>query len=133
MQRFLLLMTLLALSFPALVSCSCIENKIAVISLNGVIQEESQLSLFGGSAITPHDVRRDLQRAQNDSTVKAIVMQVNTPELQQDVLRDDRAATEVVAPPEGCGVVQVRRVQQGHVIRRVGKDGFHFRFGSPYK
>jgi len=79
MQRFILLMTLLVLSFPVLVSCSGIENKIAVISLSGVIQEESRLSLFGGSAITPHDVRRDLQRAQKDITVKAIVVQVNTP------------------------------------------------------
>lgn len=79
MQRFILLMALLVLSFPVLVACSGIENKIAVISLNGVIQEESQLSLFGGSAITPHDVRRDFQRAQNDITVKAIVVQVNTP------------------------------------------------------
>ena len=70
---------ILVLAVSLLTSCSAIVNKVAVISLNGVIQIESGSSVFSGSSITPDDVRKQLERAQNDFNVKAIVIQVNSP------------------------------------------------------
>ncbi len=61
-------------------SCTLAQNKVAVISLDGPIQYESSAGLlFGGSAITPELVRTQLERAKNDSRVKAIVIQINSP------------------------------------------------------
>ena len=61
-------------------SCALAQNKVAVISLDGPIQYESSAGLFfGGSAITPGLVRTQLERAKNDSRVKAIVIQINSP------------------------------------------------------
>ena len=61
-------------------SCALAQNKVAVISLDGPIQYESSAGLFfGGSAITPELVRTQLERAKNDSRVKAIVIQINSP------------------------------------------------------
>ncbi|MGA2367526.1 MAG: signal peptide peptidase SppA [Dehalococcoidia bacterium] len=70
---------ILVLAISLLTSCSAIVNKVAVISLNGVIQIESGSSAFSGSSITPDVVRKQLERAQNDYNVKAIVIQVNSP------------------------------------------------------
>lgn len=56
------------------------EDKVAVISLSGPIQSESTSGfLFGGSSITPQLVRSYLERARNDSAVKAVVLQVESP------------------------------------------------------
>ncbi|MGA9047569.1 MAG: signal peptide peptidase SppA [Dehalococcoidia bacterium] len=60
-------------------ACGAVVNKVAVISLNGVIQIESSSSVFSGSSITPDEVGKQLERAQNDFNVKAIVIQVNSP------------------------------------------------------
>jgi protease-4 len=72
----LALVLLISLSF---LSCSLPVSKIAVISLNGTIQEGSRSSFFGGSAITPDDVRSNLKKATSDPMVKAIVIRVNSP------------------------------------------------------
>lgn len=62
-----------------LVPLGCISGggKIAVISLSGPIQAKS--SFFLGSAITPELVREQLTKAERDGTVKAIVIQVESP------------------------------------------------------
>jgi len=70
---------ILVLAVSLLTSCSAIVNKVAVISLNGVIQIGSGASFFSSSSITPDDVRKQLERAQNDFNIKAIVIQVNSP------------------------------------------------------
>ncbi len=60
-------------------SCTLAQNKVAVISLSGLIQYESSSFIFGGGAITPDAVRTELERAKNDDSVKAIVLQINSP------------------------------------------------------
>ncbi|MHB8086374.1 MAG: signal peptide peptidase SppA [Dehalococcoidia bacterium] len=79
MRPVILFILIVLLSACFLTSCSAVVSKVAVISLNGVIQIESGSSVFSGSAITPDDVRKQLERAQNDFSVKAIVIQVNSP------------------------------------------------------
>ncbi len=69
------LLVIVAASF----SCTLAQNKVAVISLNGPIQYESSSFIFGGGAITPDAVRTELERAKNDDSVKAIVLQINSP------------------------------------------------------
>jgi len=54
-------------------------NKVAVISLSGPIQPESSGFLFGGNVITPQQVRSQVERAKNDISVKAVVLQVESP------------------------------------------------------
>lgn len=66
-------------SIAAMCSCSLAGNKIAVIPLEGAIQSSPNESIFGGSAITPDGVRKQLNRVKNDVMVKAIVLQVNSP------------------------------------------------------
>ena len=73
-----LVMTLLVV-FAISTSCNIAQNKVAVISLSGPIQSESSSFFFGGTAITPESVRSELERANNDVGVKAIVLQVNSP------------------------------------------------------
>jgi protease-4 len=69
------LLVIVAASF----SCTLAQNKVAVISLNGPIQYESSSFIFGGGAITPDAVRTELERAKSDDSVKAIVLQINSP------------------------------------------------------
>lgn len=81
MNRFkalIWLVVLITLLIP-LASCTITQNKIAVISLTGTIQSESSSFFFGGSAITPESVRTELERAKEDTGVKAIVLQINSP------------------------------------------------------
>lgn len=81
MNRFkalIWLVVLITLLIP-LASCTITQNKIAVISLTGPIQSESSSFFFGGSAITPESVRTELERAKEDTGVKAIVLQINSP------------------------------------------------------
>ncbi len=57
---------------------SPVGGRIAVIPLSGGIQDGSDaFSLSGG--ITPAHVRRQLQRAERDPRVKAVVLRVNSP------------------------------------------------------
>jgi len=59
--------------------CTSGGNKIAVVPLNGPIQSGEAGLLFGGSVITPQLVRSQLERARQDDTVKAVVLQVESP------------------------------------------------------
>ena len=72
------LMALLVV-FAVSTSCAVVQNKVAVISLSGPIQSESSSFFLGGNVITPESVRTELERANNDVSVKAIVIQVNSP------------------------------------------------------
>ncbi len=72
------LVTLLVLCSMS-ISCAMAENKIAVIRLSGAIQSESSGLFPGGNVISPQLVRSQLGRAKNDMTVKAIVLQVESP------------------------------------------------------
>jgi protease-4 len=72
------LVTLLVLCSMS-ISCTITENKVAVIRLSGAIQAESSGLFPGGNVISPQLVRSQLGRAKNDMTVKAIVLQVESP------------------------------------------------------
>ncbi len=54
-------------------------DKVAVISLSGSIASEGEEGLMASVAITPDFVREQLDRAKNDSAVKAIVIKINSP------------------------------------------------------
>lgn len=58
--------------------CASVGNKIAVISLNGSITSSGSSFLFG-QVINPDRVREQLQRAERDVAVKAIVIRVESP------------------------------------------------------
>jgi len=60
-------------------ACTGVGNKVAVISLSGPIQYGSSGLLFGGSVISPKLVRSQLERAKKDISVKAVVIQVESP------------------------------------------------------
>jgi len=79
MPRIIVGLFILLCLMPVIMSCSAIGNKIAIIPLDGVIQPASGATLFSGSAITPDLVRKDLQKVKDDVTVKAIVIQINSP------------------------------------------------------
>jgi protease-4 len=81
MRKFaaIVCLTALLVIVAASFSCTLTQNKVAVISLNGPIQYESSSFIFGGGAITPDAVRTELERAKNDDSVKAIVLQINSP------------------------------------------------------
>jgi protease-4 len=70
--------TLIALGAMS-TSCSIVKNKVAVISLSGPVQMDSSGLFFGGSVISPEFVRSQLKRAEDDTAVKAIVIQVESP------------------------------------------------------
>ncbi len=52
-------------------------EKVTVISLNGSIADDE--GSFFAAGITPKSVRQQLERARGDSSVKAIVLKVNSP------------------------------------------------------
>ena len=79
MKRNLIPIILMFFILPIFFACSALDNKIAVIPLSGTIQAEADIPLFGGSTITPASVRSYLKRASEDTEVKAIVLQVNSP------------------------------------------------------
>jgi protease-4 len=74
----LVTLLLLAMMIPA--SCVSIStgDKIAVILLSGSITAGGTFSLFG-SAITPQLVKEQLGRAEEDSSVKAVVLRIESP------------------------------------------------------
>ena len=74
----LVIILLVAMLIPT--SCVSIElaDKIAVIPLSGVITVEGSSLLFG-STITPELVKGQLDRAEGDIAVKAIVLHIESP------------------------------------------------------
>ena len=60
-------------------ACILAVNKIAVISLSGPIQAESRVSFISSASITPSLIRHQLEKANADFGVKAIVIQINSP------------------------------------------------------
>jgi protease IV len=77
-KTVLSLFALLAIA-PMLFSCSSIGNKVAVIPLEGTIQSSSGTSIFGGSSITPESVRKYVDKVKDDVTIKAVVLQIDSP------------------------------------------------------
>lgn len=74
-----LIISILLTVLVASAACGIPGNKVAVISLSGPIQSERTGFLFGGSIISPQLVRSYLERANEDITVKAIVLQIESP------------------------------------------------------
>jgi protease-4 len=72
------LVALLVVAILVPSSCALAGDKIAVISLSGSIAAEST-SLFYGQAITPELVREQLNKAEQDMAVKAIVLRIESP------------------------------------------------------
>jgi len=72
----LAMLLLVAMLIPT--SCVPVGDKIAVISLSGTIASGGSSSLFG-SVITPSLVKGQLNRAEKDVTVKAIVLRIESP------------------------------------------------------
>jgi protease-4 len=68
-------------------------DKIAVISLSGTITTGDS-SLFSGSTITPGLVRNYLTNAERDSTVKAIVLRIESPGGEIEPCQEILAAIE---------------------------------------
>ena len=60
-------------------ACTSVQNKIAVIPLNGPIQMGAASMIFGGSVITPQSVQSQLSRAKEDAAVRAVVIQIESP------------------------------------------------------
>lgn len=80
MKNGLLLLALSILLVSMLLGgCTAADGKVAVISLSGPIQHEPSGLLFGGAVITPALVREQLERAQNDPGVGAVVLQIESP------------------------------------------------------
>jgi protease-4 len=77
----LIILVSLVLSLATVLSgCSAVENKVAVIPLSGPVQSEAGGFLFfTGSAITPQLVRSQLDKARADWSVKAVVLQIESP------------------------------------------------------
>lgn len=79
MNRIIISLVILLCLTPLIASCAAVGNKIAVIPLDGVIEYGNGTSLFSGSAITPDIVRKELKKADDDITCRAIVIQINSP------------------------------------------------------
>lgn len=65
----------------AVLSTACVigTNKVAVIPLSGPIQSERSGLFFSTNVISPQIVRTQLERANGDISVKAIVLQIESP------------------------------------------------------
>ena len=72
------LVVVLVVAMLVPLSCAFTGDKIAVIPLSGSIMAEST-SLFYGPVITPDLVKEQLNRAQQDMAVKAIVLRIESP------------------------------------------------------
>ena len=79
MKRIALLLFVLAMVSLPFLSCSAQMNKIAVITLSGTIEQSPRSPFFGGSTITPDEVRSYLHKASDDLMVKAVVIRVDSP------------------------------------------------------
>jgi protease-4 len=82
MKKAIIISLVMLLLVVAIVPTSCVSiplgDKIAVISLSGPIMAGGT-SLFYGQVITPDLVREQLEKAEKDSAVKAIVLRVESP------------------------------------------------------
>jgi len=76
--HFISLTIILVLILTATLGCAGSLNKVAIISLTGTISATGS-SLFFGAGINPDQVREQLQRAEADAAVKAIVIRVESP------------------------------------------------------
>ena len=100
MLKNVIAMILMVCSLLVISACTIMAgNKIAVISLNGPIQAEAYVSLFGSSGITPALVRHQLERASDDFEVKAIVIQVNSPGGDVSACEEIRYEMEKIEKP----------------------------------
>ena len=72
------LVLVLIIALMTFSSCASVGNKVAVISLNGPITSSGSSFLFG-QVINPDQVREQLNRAERDAAVKAIVIRVESP------------------------------------------------------
>jgi protease-4 len=63
----------------SLSGCGGVGGKIAVIPLSGTIADASQAGLLTSSGITPALVRGYLSRAEEDGSVKAVVLRIESP------------------------------------------------------
>ncbi len=54
-------------------------NKIAVVPIEGIIGQTSPSVFGGGVGLSADLIRTDLNQAQNDPTVKAIILSINSP------------------------------------------------------
>ncbi len=80
MKNRLVLVTLFILIVSVLLGgCAVGKDKVAVISLSGPVQREAGGLLFGGKVITPELVREQFKRARDDSGVRAVVLQIQSP------------------------------------------------------
>jgi len=83
MKRRITIIGLVALALLAmLISAGCVAmsagDKVAVIPLSGPITDGGTFSLLG-STITSQQVKTQLARAQHDSSVKAVVLRIESP------------------------------------------------------
>jgi len=70
---------ILAFSSPGFIQAPT-AGYLAVIRISGVIAyEESPLTLFGGSTITPQQVMEMVEEVENDPSAKAVLVVVNSP------------------------------------------------------
>jgi protease-4 len=56
-----------------------IGEKVAVIEINGVISSSGSDGLFGVEGATPERIRGQIESAEKDSSVKAILLEINSP------------------------------------------------------
>ncbi len=54
-------------------------ENVAVIEVHGVISSQQVDGLFGGQGATPEVIRKQIEKAERDSSVKAILIVVNSP------------------------------------------------------
>ena len=78
-----LILFLIAIVLFSSVASSCLllgeGNKIALIRLSGTIAEGSQGGFLTSGGITPSRVRSYLQQASGDSSIKAVVLRIDSP------------------------------------------------------
>jgi len=74
----LVILLLVAIAIPASCVSVPVGDKIAVIHLSGSITAEGAY-LFFGSAITPELVKEQLDKAEKDRAVKAVVLRIESP------------------------------------------------------
>ena len=91
------LVVVAAIVVPLILLSGPAPGRIAVIPLSGTITSGGS-SLLSGSAITPDLVRSYLSKAENDRTVKAIVLRIDSPggevEASQEILLQIERARE---------------------------------------
>ncbi|MCL6642554.1 MAG: signal peptide peptidase SppA, partial [Candidatus Bipolaricaulota bacterium] len=82
-RRILLVILILVGIYVAWVTAQQIalemRPKVALVRLSGPISESLDTGLFGGGGITPAQVENLLKRAERDSSVKAVVLRIDSP------------------------------------------------------